>query len=62
MKIPKILIKDNKKYYFVEKCNNFVRYQTERGICECFCFHDLGMIEETIEPPKSDLNVEKVKL
>ena len=46
MKIPKILLKNKKKYYFVEKCKNFVRYQTDRGICECFGFHDLNMIEE----------------
>lgn len=29
---------------------------------ECFSFHELGMLEEMVEPPKFDLNVEKVKL
>lgn len=48
MEIPKTFIKNNKKYYFIELCKNFARYQTGYGIVECFGFHDLGLIEETI--------------
>jgi hypothetical protein len=52
LKIPKVFINNNKKYYFVETCKNFVRYQTSHGICECFSFYDLGLIEEMAEPYK----------
>lgn len=52
MKAPKIFIKNNKKYYFIEACKNFVRYQTGNGICECFTYHDLGLIQEMAEPYK----------
>lgn len=47
MKIPRIFIKDKKKYYFIELCKNFARYQTSNGVVECFGFHDLQLIEET---------------
>ena len=39
-----------------EKCKNFVRYQTDRGICECFGFHDLNMIEEQEKPDRKIYN------
>ena len=48
MKIPKTFIKNNKKYYYIERYKNFARYQTGDGISECFNFHELGLIEETI--------------
>ena len=48
MKIPKTFVKDNKKYFYIETCKNFARYQTGDGISECFNFHELGLIEETI--------------
>lgn len=50
MEIPKTFVKNNKKYYFVEICKNFVRYQTRQGICECFSFYDLGLIKEMAKP------------
>lgn len=52
MKIPKTFIKNNKKYFHIETCKNFARYQTGEGICECFNFHELGLIEEMAEPYK----------
>lgn len=48
MKILKTFIKDNKKYFYIETYKNFARYQTGDGISECFIFHELGLIEETI--------------
>ena len=60
MQIPEIHKSNNRKYYFVKQYPNFVMYQTENGIAECFSYHELGMNEEMVEPPKSDLNVEKV--
>lgn len=60
MQIPKIHEINNRKYYFVKQYPNFVMYQTKNGIAECFSYHELGLVEEMIEPPKSDLNVEKV--
>lgn len=60
MQIPEIHKSNNRKYYFVKQYPNFVMYQTENGIVECFSYHELGLVEEMIEPPKSDLNVEKV--
>lgn len=62
MQIPKIHEINNRKYYFVKQYSNFVMYQTKNGIAECFSYHELGMNEEMVEPPKYDLNVEKVKL
>lgn len=62
MQIPEIHKSNNRKYYFVKQYPNFVMYQTENGIAECFSYHELGMNEEMIEPPKSYLNVEKVIL
>lgn len=50
MKIPKTFIKNNKKYYYIETCKNFARYQTGEGISECFNFQELGLIEEMAEP------------
>lgn len=50
MKIPKTFIKNNKKYFYIETCKNFARYQTGVGISECFSFHELGLIEEMTEP------------
>lgn len=52
LKVPKVFVSNNKKYYFVELCKNFVRYQTARGINECFSFYELGLIEEMAEPYK----------
>ena len=60
MQIPEIHKSNNRKYYFVKQYPNFVMYQTENGIAECFSYHELGMNEEMVEPPKSYLNVEKV--
>lgn len=60
MQIPEIHKSNNRKYYFVKQYPNFAMYQTENGIAECFSYHELGMNEEMIEPPKSYLNVEKV--
>lgn len=48
MKIPKTFIKNNTKYFYIERYKNFARYQTGDGISECFNFHELGLIEETI--------------
>lgn len=62
MEIPKTHEINNRKYYFVKQYPNFVMYQTKNGIAECFSYHELGMNEEMIKPPKYDLNVEKVKL
>lgn len=60
MQIPEIHKSNNRKYYFVKQYPNFAMYQTENGIAECFSYHELGMNEEMVEPPKSYLNVEKV--
>lgn len=60
MQIPEIHKSNNRKYYFVKQYPNFAMYQTENGIVECFSYHELGMNEEMVEPPKSYLNVEKV--
>lgn len=42
-KIPAIIIKDKRKYYIVKiyKKGEYVRYQTARGVCECFKFSEL---------------------
>ena len=65
MYCPKIL-KKGKYEYILEKVYEKNRYalyfEWNFNFRECFSFHELGMIEEMIEPPKSDLNVEKVKL
>ena len=60
MQLPEIHKSNNRKCYFVKQYPNFIMYQTENGIAECFSYHELGLVEEMIEPPKSYLNVEKV--
>lgn len=50
MEVPKIFTKENTKYFLVEICESFARYQTKRGVCECFGFHELGLIEERETP------------
>lgn len=52
MEIPKIFIKDSKKYYFVKEYKNFIMYQTKEGIIECFTLNELGLLQEMIEPPR----------
>lgn len=65
MKIPKIIIKNNKKYIFVEKCNEklYLYKEMEIGYKECFTAYDLGMIKKKIEEKKRKYNLspEKVK-
>lgn len=64
MKIPKVISKNNHEYIFVKQCNeNLFQYKDLMyGYYECFNRQDLGLIKEIIKPPRSDLNVEKVKL
>ena len=63
MKIPKVISKNNHEYTFVKEYPNYIMYEdmiTHKK--ECFNRQDLGLIKEIIKPPRSDLNVEKVKL
>ena len=48
MKIPKIVIKNNKRYKFEKLYSDYALYSEEvYGYKECFKFHDLGLIKET---------------
>lgn len=63
MKIPKIISKNNRKYILVKEYFNFIMYEDLITHCkECFNKQELGLIKEMIKPPKSNLNVEKVKI
>lgn len=62
MKIPKTIIRNNRKYILVEIYKNFALYQDKvTGYKECFDKFDLGLIKEMIPPPKTNINPEKTK-
>ena len=62
MNIPKIISKNNHEYILVKVYPNHVMYMDIlTHTRECFTIHELGMIKEMVKPPRSDLNVEKVK-
>lgn len=60
--------KANGEYYkakevkFIKEYKNFILIEHPEGYRECMNKHDLGLIKERVKPPKSDLNVEKVKI
>lgn len=62
MRIPKIISKNNHEYILVKEYPNHILYMDMlTHVKECFSRHELGLVKEMINPPKSDLNVEKVK-
>lgn len=63
MNIPKIISKNNHEYILVKEYPNHVLYMDMlTHTRECFTRHELGMIKEIVKPPRSNLNVEKVKI
>jgi hypothetical protein len=59
--VPRILKTKTKKYILEKMYPNFALYSDlETGLRECFSFHELGMIEEMVEPPKKYWNPENV--
>ncbi len=60
MKIQRYINKNNKKYTLVKIYKNFILYEDEHGVKECFSRHDLGLLEEKVKPPKLSINPEKV--
>lgn len=62
MKIPKKIRKRNSQYIFVKEYKDFVMYENVEGkYKECFNKQELNLIKEQAKPPRSDLNVERVK-
>ena len=60
MKIPKKI--RNSQYIFLKEYKDFVMYENVKGkYKECFNKQELNLIKEQAKPPKSDLNVERVK-
>ncbi len=63
MTVPMKLKRRNKEYILEKIYPSYALYKDiNYGVKECFTFHELGLIEEMIEPPRSDLNAEKVKI
>ena len=63
MKIPKIIHINNRKYIFVKAYSNFILYKDEiTKATECFNKSDLSLIKQIVEPPKTNINPEKVKI
>lgn len=64
MKIPKIISKNNHEYIFVKQVNKnmFLYKDMLYGYNECFTKFDLGMVKEIIEPPKTEVKPERVKI
>lgn len=64
MGIPKIISKNNHEYIFVKQVNKnmFLYKDMLYGYKECFAKFDLGMVKEVIEPTKTDVKPEKVKI
>ena len=63
MSLPMILKKDNKKYILEKVYKNYALYSDlEYGIKECFTFHELGIVEQVVEPEKYKLSPENVNI
>ncbi len=63
MTIPKIISKNNHEYILEKEYPNFIMYKDMiTGFKECFNRQELGLVKEIVKPPRSDLNVEKVKI
>ena len=60
MKIQRYIKKDNKRYKLVKIYSNFIMYEDEHGVRECFCRHELGLLTEQVKPPKTNVNPERV--
>lgn len=51
MKIPKVIIKNNRKYFFVKEYKDFVRYiDADTNYMICFSKYELGLIKEVLTP------------
>ena len=48
MNIPKRLSKVNKEYTFIKAYPNYVLYQDNLGLKECFKFDELGLVKEVV--------------
>lgn len=64
MGVPKIISKNNHEYIFVKQVNKnmFLYKDMLYGYNECFTKFDLGLVKEIIEPSKTDVKPEKVKI
>ena len=63
MKIPLTVTRNKKEYIFVQKYPNFLLYENlKTKVKECFDFHELGILKETVRPPKTDLNLKRIKI
>lgn len=60
MKIQRYIDKNNRRYTLVKIYKNFIMYEDEHGVKECFSRHELGLLKEQLKPSKSDINPEKV--
>lgn len=51
-------------YKFIKQCNDdlFLYEEVNTHFKECFSKFDLGLIRQIIEPPKSNINTERVKI
>lgn len=62
MKIPKIISKNRHEYILEKEYKNFIMYRDMlTGVKECFNRQELGLVKEMIAPPKSDLNLTRIK-
>ena len=52
----------NKEVKIIQEYTNFILVEHPEGYRECINKQDLGLIKEKVKPPKTDLNVEKVKI
>ena len=60
MEVPKIIKKGNRKYILDRTYPRYALYSNmEYGYKECFTYHELGMIEETLRE-FSNINPENV--
>ncbi len=60
MRIPNIISKNGHEYILVKAYKNFILYKDMRtGVKECFCEHELGLIEK--QPKIFNVSPEKIK-
>ncbi len=63
MRLPKRVKRRGKQYFLIKEYTYYGLYKEERtNIRTCLSKFDLGLVAEMIKPPRSDLNVKRVKI
>ena len=64
MIIPNVVIKNNRKYFFVKEYKDFVRYiDVDTNCMTCFSKYELGLIKEVLtqDTEAGSIGIRKIK-